>query len=152
MGRLLVALFLSAIAPSAALRLPSVRKAAAASAAAALIAGTSLSAQAMEPFNMEACNAKYAKSPSSCIIRRDSARAAARNEARLARVAQCEDDIEEMKKNNGVLPDSIKPATVPGAQYPTANCVGYPTYQLSKPPQDPSLPIIYGKGSTVPGW
>ena len=108
--------------------------------AAVLIATPSVGHAAIEAnFDMEACT----KSPSICLVMRDSATAAARNEARLARVAQCDLEMEQVKKNNNVLPANVNPATDQrnNPNMP-ATCVGAPTYQL-KGPGDPSLPQIY---------
>ena len=59
-------------------------------------------------------------------------------------LAQCNQETEEIKQNNGVLPASIKPAT--NNPNRPATCVGAPTYQLNGF-GDPSLPPIYGPGS-----
>ena len=68
------------------------------------------------------------------------ANSVAQNEARLARVAQCNQDKAAIEENGGKLPASVKPAT-DNANAP-ATCVGGPTYQLSGF-GDPSLPSIY---------
>ena len=60
-----------------------------------------------------------------------------RNEKRMARLAQCEDDKRQVKANQDMLPAAVQPAT----DDPTkpASCVGQPTYRKG----DPALPAIY---------
>ena len=65
---------------------------------------------------------------------------AAQNDARLARVAQCNDELMAIQQNGGKLPESVQPAT--GNANMPATCVGAPTYQLNGF-GDPSLPRIY---------
>ena len=88
-----------------------------------------------------------AKQPSSrniCLAMQGTAKAAAQNEARLARVAQCDADSEAIKQNLGKLPAGVQPATDNPKE--PATCVGYPTYQL-RGFGDPALPGIYGDPS-----
>lgn len=146
-------LTLIAIAPGATMRIPAASvPTVAALTTCAFLSCTLPAAQAVtQPFDMETCVAQHEKSPSICITMRESARAAARNEARLARLAQCEQDLARIEENDGKVPDSVKPATASGSAALSAYCVGAPTYQLNGF-GDPSLPFIYGKDSSVPGW
>lgn len=115
---------------------------AAVSVAAALMASSPLVAHADygDDFDMDACLARFKNAPNICAVRKGGAKAAAQNEARKARVAQCDAESEAKKKNNGVLPASVQPATKNPNE--PASCIGYPTYQLNGC-GDPSLPSIY---------
>lgn len=116
---------------------------AAATAAAAIVLSSPAVAHAKvtsATFDLAACEAKYPKAPSVCLIRQTQANSVAQNEARLARVAQCDQELKARDENGGKLPASVKPAT-DNANAP-ATCVGGPTYQLNGF-GDPSLPRIY---------
>lgn len=112
------------------------------SVAAALIAGNPFVAHADygDDFDMDACLKRFKNAPNICTVKKGGAKAAAQNEARKARVAQCDADKEAKQKNNGVLPASVQPATKNPNE--PASCVGAPTYQLTGC-GDPSLPVIY---------
>jgi len=129
-------------AECALLSLPACLRGAAATAAAAIVLSSPAVAHAKvtATFDLAACEAKYPKAPSVCLIRQTQANSVAQNEARLARVAQCNQDKAAIEENGGKLPASVKPAT-DNANAP-ATCVGGPTYQLSGF-GDPSLPSIY---------
>ena len=110
------------------------------SAAAAMALATPTYAQA-EAFDLDACLAKFGSDGRQlCFAKMKTVEAAAKNEVRKARLAQCNAELELVQQNDGALPPSVKPAT----DDPTmpATCVGAPTYQL-KGPGDPSLPQIY---------
>mmetsp|Transcript_44080 Transcript_44080/g.80635 ORF Transcript_44080/g.80635 Transcript_44080/m.80635 type:complete len:234 (-) Transcript_44080:127-828(-) len=117
---------------------------AALTAAAALIAGSPLVAHADygDDFDMEACLKRFKAAPNICTVKKGGAKAEAQNQARLARVAQCDAELELKKNNNGVLPESVMPATKNPSE--PASCVGKPTYQLTGC-GDPKLPVIYCK-------
>ena len=147
MRTLLIALY-ALTSHCALLRLPAMQAAVAAAAAAAVIGGAPRAhADLKVPFDFpytfdkDACIAKYAKAPSVCFTMERQAKATAQNEARLARAAQCDADVVEIKGNKGEMPANVKPATA-NPNLP-ATCVGAPTYQLDGY-GDPSLPGIYG--------
>ena len=144
MLRLLLLVLWMLSAECALLSLPSAcLRGAAATAAAAIVLSSPAAAHAKvtsATFDLAACEAKYPKAPSVCLIRQQSADAAAQNEARLARVAQCNDELMAIQQNGGKLPESVQPAT--GNANMPATCVGAPTYQLNGF-GDPSLPRIY---------
>ena len=113
---------------------------AAAAAAIVLSSPAAVHAKVTADFDLAGCEAKYPKAPSVCLIRQTQANSIAQNVARLARVAQCDQELAAIDQNNGKLPASVKAAT-DNPNVP-ATCVGGPTYQLQGF-GDPSLPRIY---------
>lgn len=108
---------------------------------AAVLLSHPIATTAAESFDKAACLAQYGSSGATlCDAKEKTAEAAARNEARIARLAQCNSELEAVEQNGGVLPASVKPAT--GDPTTPATCVGAPTYQLTGF-GDPSLPRIY---------
>lgn len=93
-----------------------------------------------DDFDMAACQAKYAKAPAQCLMLQSQADANAKNRARLARYAQCEQELEAIRQNNGKMPTTVRPST--SSPNTPATCIGGPTYQLNGF-GDPSLPRIY---------
>ena len=142
MLRVLLLVLWTLAAECALLPLPACLRGAAATAAAAIVLSSPAVAHAKvtATFDLAACEAKYPKAPSVCLIRQTQANSVAQNEARLARVAQCNQELKAIEENGGKLPASVKPAT-DNANAP-ATCVGGPTYQLNGF-GDPSLPRIY---------
>ena len=138
-------LSLSLLCADAALLQPMALRTAMTAAAAAAMIATSPAALAQEfavdesKISETALAACPVKELSVCRARATQAVANAKNEARLARVALCDQEKQEVVNNNGEVPSNIKPATS-GDKIP-ATCVGYPTYQLK--PGDSSLPRIY---------
>ena len=143
MRRALLLLVLWTLAAECALLSLHVRlRGAVATAAAAIVLSSPavVHAKVTGTFDLAACEAKYPKAPSVCLIRQTQANSVAQNEARLVRVAQCNQELNAIEENSGMLPASVQPAT-DNANAP-ATCVGGPTYQL-RGFGDPSLPRIY---------
>lgn len=136
-------LSLSLLCADAALLQPMALRTAMTAAAAAAMIATSALAQEFAVDESKISETALAACPvkelSVCRARATQAVANAKNEARLARVALCDQEKQEVVNNNGEVPSNIKPATS-GDKIP-ATCVGYPTYQLK--PGDSSLPRIY---------